>query len=616
VKPPSVISRAWEGGAVLPLLVSILWHGLGLALFVNWSDVVRNPPIHYTDYANHYAGVWEASHHLESGHLWGYSPFFHAGYPAGTLFEADNKGVELATWTLHRLGLPLPHAFDVVILTLMAVAPFGIYLAARLIGLSRRAGGLSQLLALALWYGDPTVSWTWQGGTLAYVTAASGSLVVAAAFWRWAGLAGEEGARTLALWPWFGVGPLLFWLHPWAFFVLVVPLGAGTLLAWRGWSWRRRVVPVLWAGWVLLLTWPWLRLILRFLPDKTSSAQFLQGGLAQLTADAGSRHILIRLAVLGSAAVGLWLWSREGRRLWLPVGASIVTWLALAYGGVYLGAGDLQPYRFVIPALALGALPAAVVVAQLWRRSPSLGLLAVILLLLSAMPALYSSRPHRRQQADGTSRAYLSGPSVAEHAVCETLRQLDLTRGRVTTNDWRLGAYLPPCSGAQVIGGPFLWVWTTYGYANAGLDDLLGRPLSGLDSGELEGLLTQYNVRWAVVNTKVYPRGYDLAEWARDSPGLLALVGRHGVFEIYAVTRPAAASWFFDGSGGVKAQHNRLSIEGSSPGGVVLKYHWIESLRAEPPLPLRPSYMGDDPVPFIAVDSGEVSDFVIVQDYG
>ncbi len=596
--------------STVTLLPSINWHMLGLALFVSWNDVLHNPPIHYTDYAFHYAEVVAARHFLEANQLWGYDPFFHAGFPGGTLFNADNKGIELASWALARLGIPLPQAFDMLVLSLIALAPFCVYLAARILKLSPRAAGLAQLMALALWYGDPTVRWMWQGGTFAFAAAALGSLAVAAAFWHWAGQRERTtGSQIL----WFGLGPLLFWLHPWTFFTLVVPLGTGTALSWSRWTWRARLVVLLWVVWVLLLNWPWLSLILRFMDTKTSSAQFLQGGLSQLLADLQAPHTALRLAVLGLAVVGLWAWRRNSQSWWLPASANLVALLMLAYVSVYLGGAELQPYRFVMPALMLGTLPAADGVVRIGERAPRHALLLLAAFGLIAALPLYRGRPQGRLQADGTPAEYLSGPRPAEQAVCHTLQRLDLQSGRVLTNDWRLGAYLPVCSSAQVIGGPFLWVFTIYGYANASLDDLFSRPIASLSLADMKSLLAQYNVRWVVINTSVAPKAYTLAEWQRDHPGLLTALVTHDIFEVHTVQQPA--SWFFQGTGQVMATYNRLEVRNASLDGLLLKYHWLDSLRAEPLLPLRPVYVGQDPVPFIAVDNGSVSDFVIVQHY-
>ena len=60
---------------------------------------------------------------------------------------------------------------------------------------------------------------------------------------------------------------------------------------------------------------------------------------------------------------------------------------------------------------------------------------------------------------------------------------------------------------------------------------------------------------------------------------------------------------------------NRLTIRDASAGRIVLKYHWLPTLRSDPPLPMRAYAVLDDPVGFIEVDNGAVQDFVIYNGY-
>src|SRR6185295_3211102 len=148
-------------------------------------------------------------------------------------------------------------------LGLMACAPFAIYAAARLLHLSAAAAGAAQWMMLAIWYADGAVRWMWQGSILAFAAAALGGLLAAAAFWRWA--AGETAGRRISLWVWFGLGPLLFWVHAEAFVILAVAIGAGALLFGRRWGRRDWLVLLGWAALVVVINWPWLEADLRYL---------------------------------------------------------------------------------------------------------------------------------------------------------------------------------------------------------------------------------------------------------------------------------------------------------------------------------------------------------------
>jgi hypothetical protein len=591
------------------LLPAAVAHGLGLAAYVNWADVVRNPPFHYTDYATHYAAVDAVSHFLAGGRLWGYSPYFLAGFAEGTLFDIDNKGVELASYWLSRAGLSLPHAVNLVMLALMACAPFAIYAAARMLNLSAAAAGLAQWMMLAIWYGDGAVRWMWQGSILAFAAGALGSLVVAAAFWRWA--AGGVGAGRLSVLIWFGLGPLTFWLHAEAFVILAIALVAGLLFFGRRWSRRAWLVLLAWAAVVMVVNWPWLEPNLRHL--YTVSATYdLQGGLAQLRYDATAPHSLLRLAVLVMAALGLLAWRKVGVQWWRAAALCIAIWLVLAYAGGYLGLGALQPYRFILPVLALATLPGGGWLVELWSQSRRAAVLVLVVLSVAAVSALYWARPQGLRQVDGTPTDSLSGPQPAERAVCQTLAGLDLPAGRVMTNDWRLGAWLPACSGAQVIGGPYSRVWTQFNHANADQERVFGQLVATISPADLAAVLSQYNVHWVVVNV-AFRNWVNLADWDRQHPGTFVPVAQQGPFEIMAVAQPS--TWFFQGAGTVRADYNWLAVRGATPGGIVLKYHWLPSLRTVPALPIRPVYIGGDPIAFIAVDNGPTTDFEIVQSY-
>jgi hypothetical protein len=128
---------------------------------INWHDAIDNAPLHYTDYATHYAQTDAVCSFLgNAGRVWGNSPFFLAGYPEGTLFDIDNKAIALASCAIHFAGLSLAHAFNVTVLGLIAMSPFAVFAGALVAGVGPGQAAIAQILGLAFWYGDPTISGT------------------------------------------------------------------------------------------------------------------------------------------------------------------------------------------------------------------------------------------------------------------------------------------------------------------------------------------------------------------------------------------------------------------------------------------------------------------------
>jgi len=94
-----------------------LFHALGLALLYSpISGLFNDQPIIEQDWGLHF-------HHLRStdgfwrhdGRLWGYNPFFMAGYPSNTIQDLSIKLFELLSLLATTLGLELVQAFKLIV---------------------------------------------------------------------------------------------------------------------------------------------------------------------------------------------------------------------------------------------------------------------------------------------------------------------------------------------------------------------------------------------------------------------------------------------------------------------------------------------------------------------
>lgn len=597
-------------GSPFPFLIFL--HFLAIVLFLNWHEVLGNPPVADTDYATHWAETWSVSHFLEEGRLWGYDPHFMAGHPEGTLFDLDNKLIEVAAFVLSKTGLSLPLSYNLVLASLMALAPLALYPAGLLFGLGRREALLTQLAALGLWYLDPAFRWSWQGSTLAFASAVCLSLLVLAAAVH---LTRPEGRASPAAWLlWFVLGPLLFWLHALTFALLLLPLTLLTLRRWPVLSGRRRAIFLLWPLLVLLLNSPWLLTALRFLPMRVASDQYLQGGLPALSADllgigrvdgASTVSLLgLRWLILLTGGVGLWRMTRGTAGQAVAIGAW--TSLLLAYCAVHLpGGGNLQPYRYIEQAAlwsTLGIGPGLSILANTGAtRLPKniwVGVVAAFT-LIAILWVGYAAWRFRPPPLGGVAHHQWQGPSDTVREICEHLEGLSLERGRLLTDDARLGALLPWCSGAHVIGGHFFEVWTKYGYTNVSIFTFLDVPYEDLTVAFWQETLDTYNVHWIVAHEDWNIAGsYTLADWLVDHPQQVMAGPRFGPYRFY---RPRGAVEELPFT--ISADHGQLLITDAPEQSFTLPFHWVPHLRAMPAsVQLSPAFMGDDPIPFIRVN--------------
>lgn len=596
--------------------LAVLLHLLGLLLYLDWKEILTNPPVADTDFANHWAAVWTTSHFLDNGRFWGYDPAFMAGHPEGTLLNIDNHLFEVASWVISQAGLSLPLSYNLVLAATMFLAPLAVYPAAHWLGLSRDDAALAQLAALALWYLDPTLRWGWEGGTFAFLAAVPLALLVTAAAVR---LTAPEPHPGLAAWLcWFGLGPLLFWLHSLTFGLLLVPL---IILSWRrlpSISRRSRLLLLLWPPLVWLVSLPWLIPALRFLWSRTHSNYYLQGGFPALAADllgigyvdgASTVSLLgLRWLVLFVGGLGLWWVARHSDGA-LVVAVTAVTAFFVAYGAVHLpGGGDLQPYRFIEQATLWSAIGLGPGGRQLRAWSTVAGRpAATVLGLVVLLWVAHGAWQFRPPPLGGPIYHQWQGPSSEAKALCSHLRSLPLDQGRVLIDDARIGALLPWCSGAEVIGGPFSQIWTQYGFANATPWDFAGVLYHEYTMQDWQSNLETYNVRWIIANGEWnHPDWYTLADWLTAHPESAHPGPRFGPYQFYELNRPSNPIR-------VEADHTGLHVsDAPSASSFVLPYHWLPTLETRPPtIRIRPQLIGHDPIPFILVQETAADTFLI-----
>ena len=213
---------------------------------LSWLDTPL--PISGVDYDTHAEQTFRVIEGLEGwGKSWVYDVQLQAGFPNGTIFDADNKLWELWTYALYRAGASKAFGFNsFVFLGHFAILPLS-FAVARLFGLGYGASILALALSSMLWLFDSYAHWFWWIGTLAYLFAAYFYLLPLALFYRF--------TLDRKLWriPWIALSMTLgHLLHPYTFFVMVVPM----LVLW--WpiarsSSRREVLAVVSIAVVVLL---------------------------------------------------------------------------------------------------------------------------------------------------------------------------------------------------------------------------------------------------------------------------------------------------------------------------------------------------------------------------
>jgi len=78
------------------LILIFFFHLIGVLGFLSNCDFLSHTTLLNDDYSIHFSHIEPVKKFFsDSGKLWGYSPFFMAGYPKSTIFDADAKSSEV-----------------------------------------------------------------------------------------------------------------------------------------------------------------------------------------------------------------------------------------------------------------------------------------------------------------------------------------------------------------------------------------------------------------------------------------------------------------------------------------------------------------------------------------
>lgn len=589
-----------------------------LFLFSPLAGLFDDQPIIDQDWGLHF-------HHLRSleafwrqdRSLWGYNPFFMAGYPSNTIQDLSIKFFELLSLGLSTAVLSPVQWFKITAFLAVASVPWIMYFAARNFFIDENDKHFTALAAAVLgtlywWNSLPREMFFY--GMIGFPAAAYLSALGASLLYRLSASSPRFG--------WIPIG--------WLFFAIVIPpmhvqmvlpflALAPALLTVRP---RHRTQLLLWtlagALFSVVANSAWLIPAIRHQGDDASSAIVTQLPLFAPTnpltflldyigpqgywtfrptfLEKGYR---IMLAVLGS--LGVWkLITGEKRDLGMVL-ASVLTVLFLVayFGSLVPFMKAWQPLRFKVP-LDIFLIIAAAFYVRSWLLAPTasrpkfvpalLGGAAVTFLLNLAQTELSGKLLLRSEISPEIRRIVDWVAQTTPHEARILFEESGDETGFVYNGTY-LSSLLPYLTGRQLIGGPINLYNDRHHFAEFHSGKLFKKDPQAISDEELGNYLRLYNIGAVVA---FHPASLKRLE---SIPGLVALDERVGPIRLLKVNQPL--SWFIQGEGKVKAGFNRLELSDLKGDEVILKYHWVEGLSALPATNIEPVMIADDPIPFI-----------------
>lgn len=614
------------GQKVVPLgvLLIFLLHSVGVALlFDPVAGLFDNQPVIEQDWGLHFHhlksmdGFWK-----EGGRIWGYNPFFMAGYPSNTIQDLSIKLFEFLSLLLSGLGLDLMQAFKLLVFLATAGVPWMMFFAASNFfdeeGSASTTALLAALLGTAYWWNSfPREMFFY--GMVGFPLASYFSLMTLSLFYR---ILKSERVFTPAHVAWVAAAVMILPLHFQTVLILTPAAVALLIVRWKSLHYQR---VLLWLGVAitvsLLANLVWILPLFGHLGDDVSSSivkqvhlfmssdplTFLKDylrpeGYSTFRASFWEKGLRWTVLILGASGIYELIRS-EQRDIGVMLACAVLTLFLVTYFGFFVPFFQgWQPLRFKV-SYDLFLVLATSSVATVWLRAGPKNprFLLVSSLLIIGTITLLANIIQTESEKDMTLRTQVA-PEVK--AIVEWVRSETPSNGRVLFEEsgdetgfvydgMYLSSFIPHDTGRQLIGGPINLYNDRRHFAEFHSGRLFQRDVTSFTDEELRDYFQTYNIGAIIA---FHSRS---VQRFRSIPQLISLDLRIDEFHLMKVKQ--SLSWFLKGKGKVEAGWNRIHCSNIKGDEVILKYHWTEGLVSDPPVNLMPVRILDDPIPFIKV---------------
>jgi len=613
------------------ILISF-FHIMGVLGFLSNCEFLSPVPLLNDDYSIHFSHIEPVKRFFfESGRLWGYSPFFMAGYPKSTVFDADAKSAEIIALIFSFIDSAV--IYKVYILFNFLLAP-AIYLwSLKNLGFQENKLIIAFALGTAYWWNSPALRFN-LAGQFAFIFVSYLGILIFSFFYRFLK---EEKLLYMVLS--MGFGAFALCVHILAPINIAVSCLILYGIYFRKISFKNHFYIILSLAFILILNSPWLIPFVKYYSlNNLAEIKWFFGEknpffFIESYFPGGSLLRYLRLAILISAIAGFIKWKKEKNDLLIPIAGGAVTLFIFAYFGSYLTFEFLQnPWRYEFILNLFLLIPAADFLSQIFEKIGNINLqkriisaLIGIFLLISIFPKNLAHAARMLTIPSGgdkimvydrmdkiiPGRDYLSyeaiptshlPPAAAE--LIEWIKKNTSREGRILLEDscWQSGhaywgthipAMLPLYTNREYIGGPLPQFFMKHHFAEFHDAELFGKPIREISPEKLKEYFNLYNIKWIICFIS------NSREYLDSIPEVVAKLTKIDKFYVYVVKREP--SFFIKGKGAINSDYNHIYLRDISPGDVIIKYHWHDTLKTRPERRIEKVKLMDDPIGFIKI---------------
>lgn len=595
-------------------------HGVKFFTVFRKVDIFHGFPLINTDLVLYYVWIRRAHEFLESaGRIWGYDPYMSAGYVFGPILGIGTHFFAVVTFALIR-WIPLETSLLYLELLSYFFMPFFLLPTVKNFGGSRSQGWLSFAFCTFI-YGVYVPAQTVDvltGSLFTFQVACFISFWQVSLLWKWIQI---RSHLTWAIYTF--VSCILFQIHPGSFFIVLFPSLLIYLGHFKGIKLQMHLQIISTCGLVLISNWYWIRPYWAFhhwaetlVYLETWGLKDLYGFLSPISLEmTGFISIVVKLLLILFFAEKIFQYFRQNKMLFIVFSSWFLVMVVIAcYGSVIPFVEGIQPRRYWIAIWILIFIGAALSFNMSLKKEPRLTIIFSILIFGMVWPSKGQYKLNLLRY-EGLTNVIPS----EDMQVAKILSNEKFSKGRILfeSADYNVAHFpglVPVLSGQALIGenAPSTHLKTNYGVFSSvsvpfHYPVAFGRRLSDWGT-DFYKKLDLYNVQTIVAKSEM------IQFFLTAHSEIIRVVDSVPPYKIYSVEQKP--NWFVKGSGEVTAVLDRIHIKNASSGELILKFHWIDTFRTNPALPIKPIHIEEDPLPFILIDNSSAVSEIVVYNAG
>lgn len=575
--------------------------------FPSFSHLTNSSPIYYRDHALHYSFA-RMGKNFFLDHLtnWGYVPYFMAGFPKTPLFDASDNPIDIF---MVLVGfLPEAYAYKFYIVLIGFLPPLLFFLTCRNFGFDPRESLVGMFLSMFFfWLDVPYRMYIWGMVNFMIISFLCPYLIslVYKAFSK------RQG------WSYLKLGflcPLITMTHLLSLTLWIIPFLVSIAIFRKNLQKNDWIKIGIVAIVTILVNFFWIKPLFTFLHYKIPSGYALTiTSLSTFISFQFLKQSALGIFLTFLGAMGLFqLWQEGDKKRFYLFSFSAIPLGLMAYGGAFWSVTrNIEPLRYACPYQVYIILPAIIGFFRLVKKADSISshkrIGIVIVLVIGVFAAVGGRFVHNAFD----KRPFTTVLHRDIQNLFNFLKEKTDSSGRVLVENSShhdrhgkgieyFGVYLlsifPEKINREIIGGPQHDAYIQHGFVEFIDGMLFRRDIQLFSSEQIREYLNLYNISWIVCWSGVSRKYFETA------PGLFQVENRIGKFSTFSVIRPAS-SFFYKGDGEIKADYNKIEINNIIPqdGEIIIKYHWLETLKTDPPHKIEPVLLMDDPTGFIRI---------------